>query len=41
MRRFNSVATTRASFYLYNDLEDIDELVSGVKKAQKFFKGNK
>ncbi|MFM9141977.1 MAG: aminotransferase class V-fold PLP-dependent enzyme, partial [Actinomycetota bacterium] len=41
MRRFNSVATTRASFYLYNDLEDIDELVSGVEKAQKFFKGNK
>lgn len=41
MKRFNSVATTRASFYLYNDLEDIDKLISGVEKAQKFFKGNK
>jgi cysteine desulfurase/selenocysteine lyase len=41
MRRFNSVATTRASFYLYNDLEDIEIFVSGVQKAQNFFKGPK
>lgn len=41
MRRFNSVATTRASFYLYNDLEDIEIFISGVQKAQNFFKGTK
>lgn len=41
MRRFNSVATTRASFYLYNDLEDIEIFISGVQKAQNFFKGSK
>lgn len=37
MKRFNSVATTRASFYLYNDLEDVDALVKGVEKARKYF----
>ncbi|MGA1158947.1 MAG: cysteine desulfurase [Candidatus Nanopelagicaceae bacterium] len=41
MRRFNSVATTRASFYLYNDLEDIEIFISGVQKAENFFKGSK
>jgi cysteine desulfurase/selenocysteine lyase len=30
-------ATTRASFYLYNALEDIDSLVEGVRDAQKYF----
>jgi cysteine desulfurase/selenocysteine lyase len=30
-------ATTRASFYLYNTLEDIDALVDGVRDAQKYF----
>ena len=30
-------ATTRASFYLYNDERDIDALVEGVKKAQQIF----
>jgi len=36
-RKFNVVATTRASLYLYNDLSDIDALISGVKDAKKFF----
>ncbi len=30
-------ATVRASFYLYNDMEDVDRLVSAVRRAQKFF----
>ncbi|MEK7568492.1 MAG: cysteine desulfurase [Patescibacteria group bacterium] len=30
-------ATTRASFYLYNTMSDIDALVRGIKKAQEVF----
>lgn len=30
-------STTRASFYLYNTLEDCDALVSGIRDAQKYF----
>jgi cysteine desulfurase / selenocysteine lyase len=30
-------ATTRASFYLYNIVEEIDRLVAGLEKAQKIF----
>ena len=41
MKRFNSVATTRASFYLYNDRSDVENLVRGVEKAQNFFKGSR
>ena len=37
MRRFKTVATTRASFYLYNDLEDVHALVDGVERARKYF----
>jgi len=36
-RKFNVVATTRASLYLYNDLTDIDALLAGVQDAKKFF----
>ncbi|MEN9710351.1 MAG: hypothetical protein RL441_343 [Actinomycetota bacterium] len=36
-RRFNVPATTRASFYLYNDESEIEPLVSGILAAQKFF----
>lgn len=36
-RKFNIQATTRASMYLYNDLEDIDALLSGINDAKKFF----
>jgi cysteine desulfurase/selenocysteine lyase len=39
MKRFNSVATTRASFYLYNDLSDVEALISGVERAINFFRG--
>jgi cysteine desulfurase/selenocysteine lyase len=37
MRKLNLVGTTRASFYIYNDLEDIDILAQSIGEAQKFF----
>lgn len=37
MKKFDVVATTRASFYLYNDSADVDALLEGVARAQKFF----
>ncbi|HVQ93180.1 MAG TPA: cysteine desulfurase [Mycobacteriales bacterium] len=37
VRRFGVPATTRATFYLYNDTGDIDALVAGVRHAKKFF----
>jgi cysteine desulfurase/selenocysteine lyase len=30
-------ATTRASMYLYNDIDDLDSLINGVKDAKKYF----
>ncbi|MCK9869769.1 cysteine desulfurase [Nocardiopsis dassonvillei] len=36
-RRLGVVATTRASFYLYNTPEDVDALVEAIRAAQKFF----
>jgi cysteine desulfurase/selenocysteine lyase len=36
-RKFKVQATTRASLYLYNDLSDIDTLLSGIQDAKKFF----
>ncbi|TWP51959.1 cysteine desulfurase [Lentzea tibetensis] len=30
-------ASVRASFYLYNSLDEVDALVSGVREAQRFF----
>lgn len=35
MRRFNVVATARASFCFYNNKEDVDRLISALKKAQE------
>jgi cysteine desulfurase/selenocysteine lyase len=35
MDHFGVVATTRASFYLYNLPEEIDRLVEGIVKARK------
>ena len=37
MERFGVAATARASFALYNNEEDIDRLVGGLKKAQELF----
>lgn len=36
-RRYNVPATTRATFYIYNDMSDVYALVEGIAKAQKFF----
>jgi cysteine desulfurase / selenocysteine lyase len=37
MQRFGVPATTRASFALYNKLEEIDILVRGIQRALKVF----
>ncbi len=36
-RRFGIAATVRASFALYNTVDEIDALVAGVRDAQRFF----
>jgi len=36
--KFNLLATTRASFYLYNTLEEIDQLVDGLYKVKEIFR---
>ena len=35
MQKFGVIATARASFYLYNKLEEVDSLYEGLLKAQK------
>jgi cysteine desulfurase/selenocysteine lyase len=37
MKKFGVAGTARASFYLYNDLKDVDHLVEAIKKAQDYF----
>jgi cysteine desulfurase/selenocysteine lyase len=37
MRQLGVPATSRASFYVYNDEADVDALVESLAKAQKFF----
>ncbi len=39
MRALDVVATTRASFYLYNDREDVDRLIEGVHRVNQVFGG--
>jgi len=36
-RRYDVPATTRATFYIYNDLDDVDALVQAVVAAKEFF----
>jgi cysteine desulfurase/selenocysteine lyase len=36
-RKMGVPATTRASFYLYNTLDDIDALVGGIRDAKNYF----
>jgi cysteine desulfurase/selenocysteine lyase len=36
-RRFAVTATTRATFYVYNTLSEVDALANGVRQAQEFF----
>jgi cysteine desulfurase/selenocysteine lyase len=37
MQRYDLPATTRASFYVYNDLDDVDRLVEGVHEVRHVF----
>ena len=37
MDRLGVPATTRASFYIYNRVDEVDQLVGGIQKAQKVF----
>ncbi len=37
MRRLGVAATARASFYLYNDEDDIDALIRGIEAAKTYF----
>ncbi|MDB5473160.1 MAG: cysteine desulfurase, partial [Devosia sp.] len=37
LKRFGVTSTCRASFALYNGLDDVDALVDGIERAQKFF----
>ncbi|HEU5434551.1 MAG TPA: aminotransferase class V-fold PLP-dependent enzyme, partial [Thermomicrobiales bacterium] len=37
MRKFGLAATTRASFYLYNDVDEVDRLVEGIFDAKRIF----
>jgi cysteine desulfurase/selenocysteine lyase len=37
MRRLGLVASARASFYVYNDLEDVDALVEALYEARRLF----
>jgi cysteine desulfurase/selenocysteine lyase len=37
MRRLGVAATARASFYIYNDVDDVDALVTAVRKAGELF----
>jgi cysteine desulfurase/selenocysteine lyase len=37
MRRLGCVATARASFYVYNRLDEVDTLIEGVREADRFF----
>jgi cysteine desulfurase/selenocysteine lyase len=37
MRRLGLGATTRASFYLYNDRDDVEALYEGLRQALEFF----
>jgi cysteine desulfurase/selenocysteine lyase len=35
--RYGIVAATRATYYVYNDLDDVDALIEGIHAAKKFF----
>ncbi|MFF7371669.1 cysteine desulfurase [Streptomyces tricolor] len=39
VRRYGVPATTRASFYVYNTLDEVDALAEGVRAAQRYFGG--
>ncbi|EKP94705.1 SufS family cysteine desulfurase [Thermaerobacter subterraneus] len=39
-RHLGVVATARASFYIYNDRDDVDRLVDGIEKARRLLAGS-
>ena len=39
MRKLGVPATVRASFYLYNTTDEIDQLVASISRAKDFFDG--
>jgi cysteine desulfurase/selenocysteine lyase len=41
MKKLNLVGTTRASFHLYNDSDDINALLEAIKKVKSYFKVGK
>jgi len=41
MKKLNLVGTTRASFHLYNDSDDINALLEAIEKVQSYFKVGK
>jgi cysteine desulfurase/selenocysteine lyase len=40
MLRYDVPATTRASFYVYNDLDDVEALAAAVRATQQVFRGS-
>jgi cysteine desulfurase/selenocysteine lyase len=38
MKKLNLVGTTRASFHLYNDSNDINALLEAIEKVKSYFK---
>ncbi|MFC6177329.1 aminotransferase class V-fold PLP-dependent enzyme [Companilactobacillus huachuanensis] len=38
MKYLNVVATARASFYIYNTVDDVDQLIYAIQDAKEFFK---
>jgi cysteine desulfurase/selenocysteine lyase len=36
--KFNITATTRASFYLYNTMDEVDHLIEGIYNVKQFFR---
>jgi cysteine desulfurase/selenocysteine lyase len=41
MKKLNLVGTTRASFHLYNDANDINALLEAIEKVKSYFKVGK
>jgi len=39
MLRYDLPATTRASFYVYNDIDDVERLTDAIRAAQRLFHG--